>query len=34
VFRIGDPESFALAMANDYPLRIIESTDEIKLTAP
>jgi transmembrane sensor len=34
VFRIGDPESFAQAMANDYPLRIIESTDEIKLTAP
>jgi transmembrane sensor len=34
VFRIGDPESFAQAMANDYPLRIIESADEIKLTAP
>ena len=34
VFRIGDPESFARAMANAYQLRIIESTDEIKLTAP
>jgi transmembrane sensor len=34
VFRIGDPESFAQAMANVYPLRIIESKDDIKLTAP
>jgi transmembrane sensor len=34
VFRIGDPDSFARAMANAYQLRIIESTDEIKLTAP
>lgn len=34
VFRIGDPDSFAHAMANAYQLRIIESEDEIKLTAP
>jgi transmembrane sensor len=34
VFRIGDPESFAHAMANAYALRIIESTDDIKITAP
>lgn len=34
VFRIGDPDSFAQAMANAYQLRIIENTDEIKLTAP
>jgi transmembrane sensor len=34
VFRIGDPDSFARAMANAYQLRVIESTDEIKLTAP
>jgi transmembrane sensor len=34
VFRIGDPDSFAHAMANAYQLRIIESTDEIKLSAP
>ena len=34
VFRIGDPESFAHAMADAYALRVIESTDEIKLTAP
>jgi transmembrane sensor len=34
VFRIGDPDSFAHAMANAYRLRIIERTDEIKLTAP
>jgi transmembrane sensor len=34
VFRIGDPDSFAGAMANAYQLRIIESTEEIKLTAP
>ncbi len=34
VFRIGDPESFAHAMANTYALRIIESNDEIKITAP
>ncbi|MDP9009976.1 MAG: FecR domain-containing protein [Pseudomonadota bacterium] len=34
VFRIGDPESFARAMANAYQLRIIESADDIKLTAP
>jgi transmembrane sensor len=34
VFRIGDPDSFARAMANAYQLRISESTDEIKLTAP
>jgi transmembrane sensor len=34
VFRIGDPGSFAHAMANAYRLRVIERTDEIKLTAP
>jgi transmembrane sensor len=34
VFRIGDPESFARAMANAYQLRISESTGEINLTAP
>ena len=34
VFRIGDPESFAHAMANAYRLRVIERTDELKLTAP
>jgi transmembrane sensor len=34
VFRIGDPDSFAHAMANAYHLRIIERTDELKLTAP
>jgi transmembrane sensor len=34
VFRIGDPESFANAMANAYALRIIESNDDIKITAP
>jgi transmembrane sensor len=34
VFRIGDPDSFARAMANAYQLRISETTDEIKLTAP
>jgi transmembrane sensor len=34
VFRIGDPESFAHAMANAYALRIIESNDKIKITAP
>jgi transmembrane sensor len=34
VFRIGDPDSFARAMANAYQLRILETTDEIKLTAP
>ena len=34
VFRIGDPDSFARAMANAYQLRIIENTGDIKLTAP
>jgi transmembrane sensor len=34
VFRIGDPDSFAHAMANAYRLRVIEHTDELKLTAP
>jgi transmembrane sensor len=34
VFRIGDPDSFARAMANAYQLHIIESTDDVKLTAP
>jgi transmembrane sensor len=34
VFRIGDPDSFARAMANAYQLHIIESPKEIKLTAP
>jgi transmembrane sensor len=34
VFRIGDPDSFARAMANAYQLRIIENTRNIKLTAP
>jgi transmembrane sensor len=34
VFRIGDPDSFAHAMANAYHLQIIERTDELKLTAP
>jgi len=34
VFRIGDPDSFAQAMASAYQLQIIESSDEIKLTAP
>ena len=34
VFRIGDPDSFARAIANAYQLRIIESADEIKITAP
>jgi transmembrane sensor len=34
VFRIGDPDSFAHAMTSAYQLRIIESTKEIKLTAP
>jgi transmembrane sensor len=34
VFRIGDPDSFARAMANAHQLHLIESTDEIKLTAP
>lgn len=34
VFRIGDPDSFAHAMANAYRLSIIERTDELKLTAP
>ena len=34
VFRIGDPDSFARAMANAHQLRILESQDEIKLTIP
>jgi transmembrane sensor len=34
VFRIGDPESFAHAMADAYALRIVESNDDIKITAP
>jgi transmembrane sensor len=34
VFRIGDPDSFAHAMANAYHLRIIERTDELKLSSP
>jgi transmembrane sensor len=34
VFRIGDPDSFASAMANAYRLRIIERTDELRLTTP
>jgi transmembrane sensor len=34
VFRIGDPESFARAMANAYQLRIVENSRDIKLTAP
>ena len=34
VFRIGDPDSFAHAMANAYRLRVVERTDEIKLTTP
>jgi transmembrane sensor len=34
VFCIGDPDSFARAMANAYQLRILESTNGIKLTAP
>jgi transmembrane sensor len=34
VFRIGDPDSFARAMANAHQLHIIETTQEIKLTAP
>ncbi len=34
VFRIGDPDSFAHAMANAHQLRILETTDQIKLTAP
>jgi transmembrane sensor len=34
VFRISDPDSFARAMANAYHLHILESNDEIKLTAP
>jgi transmembrane sensor len=34
VFRIGDPESFARAMANAYQLRISENSRDIKLTAP
>jgi transmembrane sensor len=32
VFRIGDPESFAQAMANAYPLRVEERGQEIYLT--
>jgi transmembrane sensor len=34
VFRIGDPDSFARAMANAYQLRIIETVSDIKLTVP
>jgi transmembrane sensor len=34
VFRIGDPDSFAHAMANAYRLRIIERDQEIILTSP
>jgi transmembrane sensor len=34
VFRIGDPDSFARAMASAHQLHLIESTEEIKLTAP
>jgi transmembrane sensor len=34
VFRIGDPESFARAMASAHQLHIVESPQEIKLTAP
>ena len=34
VFRIGDPDSFASAMASAHQLRIIESPKEIKLTSP
>ena len=34
VFRIGDPDSFARAMANAHQLHLIESPEEIKLTAP
>ena len=34
VFRIGDPDSFARAMANAHHLRIHEIADEIELTAP
>jgi transmembrane sensor len=34
VFRIGDPDSFARAMGAAHQLRIIESREEIKLTAP
>ena len=34
VFRIGDPESFARAMASAHQLRMLERTDEIKLTGP
>jgi transmembrane sensor len=34
VFRIGDPDSFAHAMANAHQLRILENPVEIKLTAP
>jgi transmembrane sensor len=34
VFRIGDPDSFARAMANAYQLRIEEGSQEIKLSAP
>jgi len=33
VFRIGDPDSFAQAMANAYPLRITHRRDEIILGA-
>jgi transmembrane sensor len=32
VFRIGDPDSFASAMANAHQLRILESADAIELT--
>jgi len=32
VFRIGDPDSFARAMANAYQLRIQGTGDEIELT--
>jgi transmembrane sensor len=34
VFRIGDPDSFAHAMASAYQLRIVERDEEINLTAP
>jgi transmembrane sensor len=34
VFRIGDPDSFARAVANAHQLHIIESAQEIKLAAP
>jgi transmembrane sensor len=34
VFRIGDPESFARAMAGAHQLRIIEGSKDIKLMSP